>query len=116
MGSDTTQFSGRRGGTGGNTFLTTFTDSRVCRPFLVGHCPHDLFESSKFDLGPCKSQHNERLRSDYNETPDREKYGYEWEYARVLREYIEACDKRIESSQRKLETTYEEMVRQRQLV
>ena len=29
---------------------------------------------------------------------------------------MEECDKRIESSQRRLETTYEEMVRQRQLI
>jgi len=50
------------------------------------------------------------------ETKDKEKYGYEWEYQSVLREYVGECDKRIESSQRKLETTYEEMVRQRQLV
>lgn len=61
-------------------------------------------------------QHNGRLRVVYLETPDREKYGYEWDYVKVLKEYVGDCDKRIESSQRRLETTYEEMVRQRQLV
>ena len=117
MGSDTTTFSSRRASSGPNpNFLTTFTDPRVCRPFLVGYCPHDLFQNTKFEQGPCRNQHNERLRADYLEAPDREKYGYEWEYAKVLREYVEECDKRIESSQRRLETTYEEMVRQRQLV
>ena len=116
MGSDTTTFS-RRSTAGPNpNFLTTFTDTRVCRPFLVGYCPHDLFQNTKFEQGPCKHQHNERLRADYLETANREKYGYEHEYAKVLREYVEECDKRIESSQRRLETTYEEMFRQRQLV
>jgi LUC7 N_terminus len=116
MGSDTTTFSRRASGGNNPNYLTTFTDPRVCRPFLVGHCPHELFENTKFEQGPCRNQHNGRLRQDYLETADREKYGYEWEYAKVLREYVEECDKRIESSQRRLETTYEEMVRQRQLV
>jgi|SRR5579859_2495903 len=117
MGSDTTQFSSRRTASGANpNFLTTFTDSRVCRPFLVGNCPHDLFENTKNELGPCRNQHNERLRQEYLEDPNREKYGFEWDYQRVLRDYVSECDKRIESSQRRLETTYEEMVRQRQLV
>jgi hypothetical protein len=117
MGSDTTTFSSRRSTSGSNpNYLTTFTDPRICRPFLVGHCPHDLFQNTKFEQGPCRNQHNERLRQDYLETQDREKYGYEWEYQAVLKEYVGECDKRIESSQRKLETTYEEMFRQRQLV
>lgn len=116
MGSDTTTYSHRSTGTSNPNFLTTFTDPRICRPFLVGHCPHDLFANTKFEQGQCRNQHNERLRQDYLETSDREKYGYEWEYQKVLRDYVGDCDKRIESSQRRLETTYEEMFRQRQLV
>lgn len=116
MGSDTTTFSRRSTGGSNPNFLTTFTDPRICRSFLVGHCPHDLFQNTKFEQGPCRNQHNERLRQDYLETADREKYGYEWEYQAVLKSYVGDCDKRIESSQRRLETTYEEMVRQRQLV
>jgi len=115
MGSDSTNFS-RRSASGAPNFLTTFTDPRVCRSYLVGHCPHDLFENTKFEQGPCRNQHNPRLRQDYMEAADRQRYGYEWEYVKLLREYVEECDKRIESSQRRLETTYEEMVRQRQLV
>jgi LUC7 N_terminus len=117
MGASSTSYSGssRRSGSGSN-FLTKFTDPRVCRPFLVGHCPHDLFSSTKFELGPCRNQHNERLRAEYLETPDREKYGYEWDYARVLGDYVNECDKRIQDSQTKLETTYEEIFRQKQLV
>ena len=117
MGSDTTSFSSHRtAGESNPSYITTFTDHSICRPYLVGHCPHDLFENTKFEQGACKNQHNSRLKQVYVETPDKEKYGYEWEYARVLREYVSECDKRIESSQRRLETTYEEMVRQRQLV
>ena len=116
MGSDTTTFSRRTAGGNNPNYLMSFTDSRVCRPFLVGSCPHDLFENTKFEQGPCRNQHNERLRQDYLEAADREKYGYEWEYQKVLKEYVGDCDKRIESSQRRLETTYEEMFRQRQLV
>jgi LUC7 N_terminus len=115
MGSDSTGFS-RRSASGAPNYLTTFTDPRVCRSYLVGKCPHELFENTKFEQGPCRNQHNPRLRQEYLEAPKRDQYGYEWEYVRVLREYVEECDKRIESSQRRLETTYEEMVRQRQLV
>ena len=119
MGSDTTTFSSRGGRSSGSSnpnYLTTFTDPRICRPFLVGYCPHDLFQSTKFELGPCRNQHNERLRQDYLEAADREKYGFEWEYQKILKDYVSDCDKRIESSQRRLETTYEEMFRARQLV
>ena len=116
MGSDTTTFSRRSTGGSNPNYLTTFTDPRICRSFLVGHCPHDLFQNTKFEQGPCRNQHNERLRQDYLEAQDREKYGYEWEYQAVLKEYVGECDKRIENSQRRLETTYEEMFRQRQLV
>jgi len=119
MGANATSFSSsssRRAGGSNPNFLVKFTDPRVCRPFLVGYCPHDLFSSTKFELGPCRNQHNERLRAEYLDTPDREKYGYEWDYARVLRDYVSECDKRIGESQIKLETTYEEIVRQKQLV
>jgi LUC7 N_terminus len=119
MGANSTSFSSsnRRAGGGSNpNYFAKFTDPRVCRPFLVGHCPHDLFSSTKFELGPCRNQHNERLRGEYLEAPNREQYGYEWDYARVLREFVGDCDKRIAESQTKLETTYEEIVRQKQLV
>src|SRR5436309_14764260 len=103
MGSDSTSFSRRNAGGGSNpNYLTSFTDPRVCRPFLVGYCPHELFENTKFEQGQCRNQHNERLRQDYLESADRENYGYEWEDAKVIREYVSECDKRIETSQRKL--------------
>lgn len=116
MGMSSASSSRRSGGSSSSNFLLKFTDPRVCRPFLVGHCPHDLFSSTKFELGPCRNQHNERLKADYLEAPNREQYGYEWDYARVLRDYVSECDKRIGESQTKLETTYEEIFRQKQLV
>ena len=42
-------------------------DKRVCKYFLCGICPHELFTNTKSDLGPCKMIHDDELKEQYNQ-------------------------------------------------
>ncbi|GMM35847.1 Luc7 protein [Saccharomycopsis crataegensis] len=48
-------------------------DNRICKSFLVGTCPHDLFSGTKEDMGRCKRIHLEKYKIQY----ESEKRNYE---------------------------------------
>ncbi|KAI1342949.1 hypothetical protein F5Y15DRAFT_371445 [Xylariaceae sp. FL0016] len=89
----------------------SLTDPKVCRSFLVGTCPHDLFTNTKQDLGPCPRVHAESLKTEYESLPEpaRQKYGFEQDYLRDLQKYIDECNRRIDTAQRRLEKTPDEI-------
>ncbi|KAI1490886.1 LUC7 protein [Biscogniauxia mediterranea] len=89
----------------------SLTDSKVCRSFLVGTCPHDLFTNTKQDLGTCPKVHAEALKAEYESLPEsaRQKYGFEGDYLRDLQKYIDECNRRIDTAQRRLEKTPDEI-------
>ncbi|BFZ62162.1 ubiquitin-specific protease doa4 [Saitoella coloradoensis] len=93
-----------------------FTDSRVCRSYLCGDCPHDMFTNTKMDLGPCPRMHSEKHKAEYEEARKNRDFGYEWDYQRDLSKYVNECDRRIDVAQRRLEKTPEELARTNQLV
>ena len=69
----------------------SITDPKVCRSYLAGTCPHDLFTNTKQDIGPCPRVHNEALKAEYEAMPEKERqrYGFEYDYMRDLQKYIE---------------------------
>jgi DNA repair exonuclease SbcCD ATPase subunit len=87
------------------------TDPKVCRSYLVGTCPHDLFTNTKQDLGSCPKVHSEALKAEYEALPEpeRKKYGFEYDYMRDLQKYIDECNRRIDAAQRRLEKTPDEI-------
>jgi len=89
----------------------SITDPKVCRSYLVGTCPHDLFTNTKQDLGPCSRVHSEALKAEYEGLPEgeRKKYGFEYDYMRDLQKYIDECNRRIDAAQRRLEKTPDEI-------
>lgn len=42
--------------------IDDFRDERVCKAFLCGLCPHDLFSNTKQDLGACDYLHDEEFK------------------------------------------------------
>ena len=94
----------------------SITDPKVCRSYLVGTCPHDLFTNTKQDLGPCPKVHNEPLKSEYEAAADKSKYGFEYDYMRDMQKYIDECNRRIDSAQRRLEKTPDEIRQTNDLV
>lgn len=89
----------------------SLTDAKVCRSYLAGTCPHDLFTNTKQDLGPCPRVHAEALKAEYEALPSAEKqrHGFEWDYMRDLHKYIDECNRRIDAAQRRLEKTPDEI-------
>ena len=89
----------------------SITDPKVCRSYLVGTCPHDLFTNTKQDLGPCPKVHSEPLKSEYEACApaEKQKYGFEYDYMRDLQKYIDECNRRIDVAQRRLEKTPDEI-------
>lgn len=105
------------GGTSRNQQLS-ITDPKVCHSYLVGTCPHDLFTNTKQDLGPCPKVHTEALKTEYeNASPhDKAKWGFEYDYMRDLQKYIDECNRRIDTAQRRLEKTPDEIRQTNNLV
>lgn len=89
----------------------SMTDPKVCRSFIVGTCPHDLFTNTKQDLGACSRVHSEPLKAEYESMPekDRQRLNFEYDYMRDLQKYIDDCNRRIDAAQRRLEKTPDEI-------
>ncbi|PQE29549.1 putative U1 snRNP protein [Rutstroemia sp. NJR-2017a BBW] len=89
----------------------SITDPKICRSFLVGTCPHDLFTNTKQDLGPCPKIHSEPLKTEYEAAApaQKQKWGFEYDYMRDLQKYIDECNRRIDVAQRRLEKTPDEI-------
>ncbi|KAI9809575.1 MAG: hypothetical protein M1825_000007 [Sarcosagium campestre] len=96
------------GGPSSRAAQLSLTDPKVCRSFIVGTCPHDLFTNTKQDLGQCPKVHSEALKAEY-ETAEKGRLGFEYDYLRDLQKYIDECNRRIDSAQRRLEKTPDEI-------
>lgn len=96
----------------------SITDAKVCRSYIVGTCPHDLFTNTKQDLGPCPKVHSEGLKTEYEASSAHEKakLGFDYDYLRDMQKYIDECNRRIDSAQRRLEKTPDEIRQTNNLV
>lgn len=96
----------------------SITDPKVCRSYLVGQCPHDLFTNTKQDFGPCPKVHNEALKAEYGDASDEQKrqWGFEFDYLRDMQKHVEECNRRIDQAQRRLEKTPDEIRQTNSLV
>ncbi|ODQ79338.1 hypothetical protein BABINDRAFT_161746 [Babjeviella inositovora NRRL Y-12698] len=91
----------------------SLTDTRVCKSFIVGTCPHDLFLGTKQDFGKCPKFHLEKHKMEYEAL---RKQGhrfpeFDYEYTRDLEQYINDCNRKIEVALQRLEHTPEEKVK-----
>lgn len=84
---------------------------RVCKSFLVGTCPHDLFAGTKLNIGECPQVHSEKLKLEleYRTKKLGEKFPeVEAAYTQTLRKYIDEADSGIKTALRRLQNTPEE--------
>lgn len=87
------------------------TSHRVCKSFLVGVCPHDLFIGTKQDLGKCPKLHLEKHKLEYEYRTKKKGEAFpdfEYEYYKHLQTYINEIDRNIEIALKRLEHTPEE--------
>ncbi|KAL0228997.1 hypothetical protein GEMRC1_013617 [Eukaryota sp. GEM-RC1] len=79
-----------------DALLARTVTENVCKMYLVGLCPNDLFTNTKLMYRPCTLKHSDTLKSEYEEARRVRDYGYERDALRVLDRIIGECDKRID--------------------
>jgi len=80
-----------------------FTDGDVCKYYLCGLCPHEIFSGTKMNLGECPKKHSETLREQYEEARKTKDYGFEYDLERELERLIADCDRKIIKARKRLE-------------
>ncbi|KAJ3406137.1 hypothetical protein HDV05_006171, partial [Chytridiales sp. JEL 0842] len=82
-----------------------FRDPDVCKYLLAsGFCPYDLFPNTKLDLGNCPSKvHDEKLKKQYDESPDKGRLGYEPSFAHFVGRLLADMERTVLRARQKLE-------------
>ncbi|GAQ83605.1 Luc7-like protein [Klebsormidium nitens] len=80
-----------------------YYDRAVCRLYLCGLCPHELFVNTKMDMGPCPKAHSVKLRRDYEEARKKGKENYDRELEDALLKIIDECDRKIQRALKRLQ-------------
>ncbi|XP_063760449.1 luc7-like protein 3 isoform X3 [Eleginops maclovinus] len=70
-------------------------ETKVCRYYLCGFCPAELFTNTRSDLGPCEKIHDENLRITYEKSSRFMKEGYERDFLRYLQSLLAEVERRI---------------------
>nr|AAI39883.1 Zgc:136380 protein [Danio rerio] len=70
-------------------------DESVCKYYLCGFCPAELFTNTRSDLGPCEKIHDENLRKLYEKSSRFMKEGYERDFLRYLQSLLAEVERRI---------------------
>ncbi|CAF1475368.1 unnamed protein product [Adineta steineri] len=87
----------------------SFEDPRVCRPFLLNCCPHEILTGTRVDLGECRKVHEYALRADYERAAPTRNLHYERDALEVLKQFVADADRKTEHAKRKLRETQEEL-------
>jgi len=92
-----------------------FTDPDVCKSFLLGLCPYDLFHntnsfksSKKLDLGVCSKVHDPALKADYELAAKNKSYDYEIQQFHQITKFVEDCDRKVAANKKRLEETQDQ--------
>ncbi|XP_064423596.1 luc7-like protein 3 isoform X3 [Latimeria chalumnae] len=67
----------------------------VCKHYLCGFCPAELFTNTRSDLGPCEKIHDENLRKQYEKSSRYMKVGFERDFLRYLQSLLAEVERRI---------------------
>ncbi|KAH6758095.1 LUC7 related protein [Perilla frutescens var. hirtella] len=80
-----------------------YFDRDVCRLFLAGLCPHELFQLTKMDKGPCPKVHSLQLRKEYEEAKEKGLDNYDRDLEDNIDRLIVECDRKIERALKRLD-------------
>jgi len=79
-----------------------WSDNEMCKYFLCGFCPHELFTNTKADLGACPKVHDEALKKEYEKSNRRGSMGYEETFYRFLQGIMSDVERRIRRGHERL--------------
>ncbi|KAL2555452.1 LUC7 related protein [Forsythia ovata] len=80
-----------------------YYDRDICRLFLSGICPHDLFQLTKMDKGPCPKVHSLQLRKEYEDAKAKGQDDYDRDLEDVIDRLIIECDRKIARALKRLD-------------
>ena len=80
-----------------------FRDKDVCKHFLAGFCPAEMFMNTKADLGKCGFVHDAKVQKDYQQSDDKGKLGYEEDFYDYLCRLVSDVDRTIRKGHQRLE-------------
>lgn len=85
-------------------------DPKICKSYLVGECPFELFQNTKQNFGRCSQIHLAKYKLEYQRDIKKGKTypEFEKEYFITLYKFIKDCDGQIQAALKKLEHTPEE--------
>ena len=83
---------------------TKWSDSEVCRYYLVLFCPHDLFTNTKADMGPCGKIHDDDLKKKFHDDNESYKKG------QYLDEFLRFCQKSLSDLQARIKKAKERLL------
>ncbi|KAI3387438.1 hypothetical protein SNEBB_004344 [Seison nebaliae] len=82
-----------------------FTHHSICKYFLCGFCPHELFTNTKADKGPCPHTHDYNILSKYQASSRFNRLGYEEQMEKYCRQQIAEIERRIVKNKERLALT-----------
>jgi hypothetical protein len=81
-----------------------YSDPDVCKYFICGFCPHELFVNTKSHLGDCKwSDHDIKMQEQFNKASESEKQPHMNTFIRYLESLLEEADARVRREKIRLE-------------
>lgn len=86
----------------GESNTIQYSDSSVCRAFLLACCPYTVLADTRLELGECDKVHQLSLRPDYEAAQLKHDHFYDVEACTQLEAFIEEWDRKIEGFKRKL--------------
>nr|CAB3263570.1 luc7-like protein 3 [Phallusia mammillata] len=92
-----------------------WSDDDVCKHFLCGFCPAELFTNTRSDLGVCNKIHDDRVRKvrkNYESSSRYMKMGYEEDFLRFLQNCWQDVERRIRRNHQRLQLTEEKNQKQ----
>ena len=74
------------------TVRNDFMAGNVCKSYLLGLCPFDLFHMTKYKAGVCEKIHDPSLKADFEQASVSEGFGYEVDQLLQLQQFVNVCD------------------------
>lgn len=86
--------------TAANQPSVSYTDSSVCKHFLLGFCPHDLHIKHRSEPGSCPKDHSSVAKAKFES--DKQQGKLASEIARWTRDLLHECKAILEDEERKI--------------
>ncbi|KAI9907613.1 hypothetical protein PsorP6_004645 [Peronosclerospora sorghi] len=80
-----------------------FKHPKVCKSYLCGLCPRELFQNTRLDTGACELLHVPALRSAFQQQVDKRDFGYERQLANELSKLLADVERKITRAQKRLD-------------